>query len=288
MADKERMVKSQLGIDNQTNISRPQQGALALFPPNLEIVIKKNFQRLSQETLALTNETYEDEKFSQTPVYFWYKRFKDGRKSIADDSRSGRPLTSTTDRNIGQVRALIVADRKITIDKISEILGISYDQQRETRLSICKDLIETANNDSDFLKTIITGLKMEYPVSKNKKFRHLLFFAFHQGQKAAEAARDICNVYGKGVIGERAAQKWFAKFKNGDLNLEDTPRSGRPSEFDEEHLKALLKEDGRQKTRELAEKMKCSAVTISNHLQSIDFSQKLGAWVPHELNETNK
>ncbi|UYV67610.1 hypothetical protein LAZ67_5001362 [Cordylochernes scorpioides] len=26
------------------------------------------------------------------------------------------------------------------------------DQQRETRLSICKDLIETANNDSDFFK----------------------------------------------------------------------------------------------------------------------------------------
>ncbi|UYV75906.1 hypothetical protein LAZ67_13001759 [Cordylochernes scorpioides] len=49
-------------------------------------------------------------------VYFWYKRFKDGRKSISDDSRSGRPLMSTTDRNIGQVRDLIVADRKITID----------------------------------------------------------------------------------------------------------------------------------------------------------------------------
>ncbi|UYV72301.1 Transposase [Cordylochernes scorpioides] len=42
----------------------------------------------------------------------------DGRKSIADDSRSGRPLTSKTDRNIGQVRDLIVADRKITIDNI--------------------------------------------------------------------------------------------------------------------------------------------------------------------------
>ncbi|UYV66810.1 hypothetical protein LAZ67_4002933 [Cordylochernes scorpioides] len=35
--------------------------------------------------------------------------------------------------------------------------GPKRDQQRETRLSICKDLIETANNDSDFLKTIITG-----------------------------------------------------------------------------------------------------------------------------------
>ncbi|UYV78466.1 hypothetical protein LAZ67_16001517, partial [Cordylochernes scorpioides] len=57
---------------------------------------------------------------------FSLQRFEDGRKSIADDSRSGRPLTSTTDRNIGQVCDLIVADIKNTIDNLSEILGISY------------------------------------------------------------------------------------------------------------------------------------------------------------------
>ncbi|UYV67895.1 GVQW3 [Cordylochernes scorpioides] len=45
------------------------------------------------ETLALMNEAYEYEKLSRTQVNFWYKRFKDGRKSIADDSRSGRPLS---------------------------------------------------------------------------------------------------------------------------------------------------------------------------------------------------
>lgn len=129
---------------------------------------------------------------------------------------------------------------------------------------------------------------MNYPGGKNHHFRHLLFFAFHRGQKAAEAARDICKVYGEGVLGVSTAQKWFAKFKNGDFDLEDTPRSGRPSEIDEDRLKALLKEDGRQTTRELAEKMDCSAMTISNHLQSIGFTQKLGAWVPHELTEKNK
>ncbi|UYV77001.1 hypothetical protein LAZ67_14002780 [Cordylochernes scorpioides] len=48
------------------------------------------------------NEAHKDEKLSRPQVYFWYKRFKDDRKSIADDSRSGRPLTSTRYRNIGQ------------------------------------------------------------------------------------------------------------------------------------------------------------------------------------------
>ncbi|UYV70793.1 hypothetical protein LAZ67_8000633 [Cordylochernes scorpioides] len=49
--------------------------------------------------------------------------------------------------------------------------------------------------------------------------------------KSSRSSSGICNVHGKCVIGERAAQKWFAKFKNGDLDLEDTPRSGRPSEL---------------------------------------------------------
>ena len=33
---------------------------------------------------------------------------------------------------------------------------------------------------------------MEYPGGKKQHFRYLLFFAFYRGQKAAEAARDIC------------------------------------------------------------------------------------------------
>lgn len=129
---------------------------------------------------------------------------------------------------------------------------------------------------------------MELPGGKNQHFRHLLFFIFHKGQKASEAAQDICAVYGDNAIGESTARKWFAKFKNGELDLDDTPRTGRPLEFDEEHLKALLKEDGHQTCRELAEKMDCGLATISRHLQSTGFTQKLGAWVPHELTEKNK
>ena len=70
---------------------------------------------------------------------------------------------------------------------------------------------------------------MEYPGGKKQHFRHLLFFA---SQKAAEAARDICMVYGEGVIGGSTVRKWFAKGKNGNFDIDDTPRSGRPSEFE--------------------------------------------------------
>ena len=95
-------------------------------------------------------------------------------------------------------------------------------------------------------------------------------------------------VYGEGVIGESTARNWFAKFKNGNFDINDTPRSGRPSEFDEDHLKALLKEESRQTSRKLAEKMNCDQKTILNYLHLMGFAKKLGVWVPHELSENNK
>ena len=95
---------------------------------------------------------------------------------------------------------------------------------------------------------------MEYPGGKKQHFQHLLFFTFYRGRKAAEAAWDICMVYRESVIGESTARKWFAKLKNGNFDINDMPRSRRPSEFDEDHPKTLLKDESHQTSCELAEK----------------------------------
>ena len=83
-------------------------------------------------------------------------------------------------------------------------------------------------------------------------------------------------VYREGVIGKSMTRKWFAKFKNGNFDIDDTPHSGRLSEFDKDHLKALLKEESHQTSCELAEKMNCNQKTILNHLHSMGFAEKLG------------
>ena len=95
-------------------------------------------------------------------------------------------------------------------------------------------------------------------------------------------------VYREGVIGESMARKWFAKFKNGNFDINDTPCSGKPSEFDKNHLKALLKKESRQTNRELAKNINCDQKTILNHLHSMGFAEKLGVWVPHELSQNKK
>ena len=42
-----------------------------------------------------------------TQVQLWHNRFKERRKDVNDDARSGRPSTSTTDENIEAVKKMI-------------------------------------------------------------------------------------------------------------------------------------------------------------------------------------
>jgi transposase len=104
--------------------------------------------------------------------------------------------------------------------------------------------------------------KMECQVDKKVHFRHLLLFTFNQGLNASKAAQTICAVYGKDAIGESTARKWFARFNEGNFELSDCTRSGRPSLFDEDLLNDLLLQDPRQTTRELAKKMDCFWSTV--------------------------
>jgi histone-lysine N-methyltransferase SETMAR len=129
---------------------------------------------------------------------------------------------------------------------------------------------------------------MDLQVDKNQHLRHLILFEFNRGSNGADAARNICAVYGENFTNKMTVNRWYARFREGNFELSDAPRSGRPVEFDEERLVALLQENNRQTTRELAEQMGCDQSTIVRHLQSMGKVQKLGSWVPHELNQNNK
>ncbi|KAK6022405.1 hypothetical protein OSTOST_11901, partial [Ostertagia ostertagi] len=54
---------------------------------------------------------------------------------------------------------------------------------------------------------------------------------------------------------KRTAKRWFHKFENGDFDLSEKPRSGRPMHHD----------------------------TVAAHLHLLGKSWKYGMWIPHEL-----
>ena len=62
----------------------------------------------------------------------------------------------------------------------------------------------------------------------------------------------------------------------------------RPVEFDEERQNQFIRENQRQMSRELTEMMKSSYSTIESYFHSMGKVQKLGAWVPHTLNDNSE
>ena len=147
---------------------------------NFVSILKKT----AAETHQILQEAFGENAMSQSKTFLWYKLFKDGRTSAADDDeRSGRASTSTTPENIAKVREAILADRRQTIPDVCEIVGLSYgtvqriladslnmrhisarfvprllsDDQKALRVSVCRELKQQARDYTSFISSIITG-----------------------------------------------------------------------------------------------------------------------------------
>ena len=108
----------------------------------------------------------------------------------------------------------------------------------------------------------------------NFELRVLLRRYCRKNLDAKTAVQAICDVEGEGTVAPRTAQKWFKRFNEGDLNLEDKPRSGRPTVLDEGDLKAALDVEPASSTRELAEELGVDQKTVWNHLKQLDYVHK--------------
>lgn len=118
--------------------------------------------------------------------------------------------------------------------------------------------------------------------------RHCILYEFQLGRKATDASKNICNALGEGIVSNRKCQRWFKKFRGGNLSLKDEDGRGRVSNLDEEELETILLRNPRATQQELATTLGCSQKTISNHLRSLGKVMKLGKWIPHDLSENNK
>jgi AraC-like DNA-binding protein len=118
-----------------------------------------------------------------TQIKEWFNRFEDGRTLANSDQCSGRLSTSCNANVIENVHSLILEDRRLTIREIADEVGISArsahsivtedlhmcrvvvkfvpkllsQEQQQLRLEVARDMLECANGDPQFLKTMITG-----------------------------------------------------------------------------------------------------------------------------------
>lgn len=118
-------------------------------------------------------------------------------------------------------------------------------------------------------------------------YRHVLLFLFNKGVNAAEARREICSVYGDSAINTVTCQRWFARFRCGDVSLEDSARKGRPVTTDDDQILAAIKSDRHISTREIAQDIGVEHSTVAKRLKNLGMTKKIDVWVPHLLSEKN-
>ena len=131
---------------------------------------------------AKMRQAYGDQCLSRSTVFDWHKRFREGRTTAADDPRSGRPLTSTSQEMVVRCRELVEQDRRQTVDYLSECLDISIgsthsilvdnlqmrrvcarwvprllkDEQKATRVTLCNQMLRRYRREGEaFSQTVI-------------------------------------------------------------------------------------------------------------------------------------
>ena len=108
------------------------------------------------------------------------KRFSEGRESVTEEERSGRPATSRTEKNIPKIRQIIRENRRLTVRSIAEQVNINREtvgkiliedldmrkacakmvpqelaeKQKQRRVTIRQELLERRD---DILGRVITG-----------------------------------------------------------------------------------------------------------------------------------
>ena len=111
--------------------------------------------------------------------------------SVESEARSARPSTSRNRKMIEKVRQIVMEDRRLTLRKIVEEVGISRgsvhsiltedlcmrrvsakfihklltEQQKELHVEIAQDMLDCANNDLEFTKTIIMMMRPRKQIS---------------------------------------------------------------------------------------------------------------------------
>ncbi|XP_011263146.2 uncharacterized protein LOC105255530 [Camponotus floridanus] len=128
----------------------------------------------------MLQKAFGDHALSERNVYKWYKHFKEGRESVEDEERSGRPSTSTDEQHVKKIEELVLANRRMTVRDLADAVGISKGSantilkdilglkrvksrlvpknlnffEKERRINICKEML---SDYQSVMKRIITG-----------------------------------------------------------------------------------------------------------------------------------
>ena len=112
-------------------------------------------------------------------------------------------------------------------------------------------------------------MNVDRETEMNLSRREIRVILLHEFLLTHKATNNICKTMGQDIIFTRTAQRWLNRFNNGNYNLDDSSRCGRPVEMDLDRLKQLIEDGPQLTTRRLAEKLACSHTTVEIYLNEL-------------------
>ncbi|XP_034185409.2 uncharacterized protein LOC117606710 [Osmia lignaria lignaria] len=76
------------------------------------------------QSCARLRAAFGDSSPSTATIYRWFKEFQNGRESLLDEDRAGRPVTAVTDENVFAVKQMLEEDNRATYAQIQATLRI--------------------------------------------------------------------------------------------------------------------------------------------------------------------
>ena len=95
---------------------------------NVKFLVK--LKKSATETFQLLTEAYVEDCMSRARVFQWLKRFSEGRESVKDDDRPGRPPTDVTDDNVEKARDVFRKDGMLGVRAVAEEVNLDRESVR--------------------------------------------------------------------------------------------------------------------------------------------------------------
>ena len=104
----------------------------------------------------------------------------------------------------------------------------------------------------------------------NKKhLRIVMHYCWLRKLNGAKMGDEINELIGTNTDNERTCRRWIAKFNEGNINLDDDAKPGRPSQDIDDQIKQELILEPRSTTDEIAINLGVVKSTVWEHLQKM-------------------
>lgn len=118
-------------------------------------------------------EVYGEHAMSVQMVRRWRVKFLEGRESVHDQERSGRPSTSRQPDAIAAVQAIVDSDKRVTLDEIMDKLPPNIELSRTSIYSIMTEELQLTKVCARWVPRLLSDVHKERRKSSAQAFQQL-------------------------------------------------------------------------------------------------------------------